>query len=101
MGEATTWPSGTCSCSGDASAAGAAAAEVLAADGVSAAALTGAVPGLAIRAGNAGVAAAAWPRLMRTDSSPSWISISATPDSSSSSMSFLTLRMSICRGDAF
>ena len=34
-------------------------------------------------------------RLMRTDSSPSWISISATSDSSSSSMSFLTLRISI------
>src|SRR6185437_997263 len=32
---------------------------------------------------------------MRTDSSPSVISISAMPDSSSSSMSFLTLRMSM------
>src|SRR5688572_12584854 len=32
---------------------------------------------------------------MRTDSSPSLISISAMPDSSSSSMSFLTLRISI------
>ena len=39
-----------------------------------------------------------WPggmRLMRTDSSPSLISISAMPDSSSSSISFLTLRMSM------
>src|SRR5262245_33252109 len=34
-------------------------------------------------------------RLIRTDSSPSEISSSAIPDSSSSSMSFLTLRMSI------
>src|SRR5262245_19380389 len=34
-------------------------------------------------------------RLMRTDSSPSLISISAMPDSSSSSISFLTLRMSM------
>ena len=34
-------------------------------------------------------------RLMRTDSSPSWISISAISDSSSSSISFFTLRMSI------
>src|ERR1700733_6680441 len=34
-------------------------------------------------------------RLMRTDSSPSEISSSEMPDSSSSSMSFLTLRMSI------
>ena len=36
-------------------------------------------------------------RLMRTDSSPSLISISATPVSSSSSISFLTLRISIDR----
>ena len=34
-------------------------------------------------------------RLMRTDSSPSWISISATSDCSISSMSFLILRMSM------
>src|SRR5687767_9426386 len=34
-------------------------------------------------------------RLMRTASSPSLISISAMPDSSSSSMSFLILRISI------
>src|SRR5688572_24651069 len=35
------------------------------------------------------------PRLMRTASSPSLISISEMPDSSSSSISFFTLRMSI------
>jgi hypothetical protein len=35
------------------------------------------------------------PRLMRTDSSPSLISISPMPDSSSSSISFLTLRISM------
>jgi hypothetical protein len=40
-------------------------------------------------------AAVVGPRLMRTDSSPSLISISAMPDSSSSSISFLTLRISI------
>jgi hypothetical protein len=34
-------------------------------------------------------------RLMRTDSSPSEISSSAIPDSSRSSMSFFTLRISI------
>src|SRR3972149_4784201 len=34
-------------------------------------------------------------RLTRTDSSPSWISISAIPDSSSISISFFTLRISI------
>src|SRR3989338_4040196 len=34
-------------------------------------------------------------RLIRTDSSPSWISSSSLPDSSSSSISFLTLRISI------
>ena len=55
---------------------------------VSGAAATGAGP--AIR-----VCATLLVRLMRTDSSPSWISISATPDSSSNSMSFLTLRISI------
>ena len=40
-------------------------------------------------------AAAAELRLMRTDSSPSFISISSMFDSSSSSISFLTLRISM------
>src|ERR1700734_1263994 len=49
--------------------------------------------GAAIAAG-ACMAIRGW-RLMRTDSSPSEISSSEMPDSSSSSISFFTLRMSI------
>ena len=51
----------------------------------------------AIVGGSAGIAtgAATKARLMRTDSSPSLISISATPEASSNSMSFFTLRISI------
>src|SRR6185503_20446439 len=64
------------------------------------AAATGAA-GAAAMAGAAMIAGCTWVttppvgmRLMRTASSPSLISISAIPDSSSSSISFLTLRMS-------
>lgn len=51
-----------------------------------------------VTAGAAGGATGAVPlaeRVMRTDSSPSWISISWIPLSSSRSISFLTLRMSM------
>src|ERR1700676_2186920 len=51
------------------------------------------IMGLAAAAG-ACMAILGW-RLMRTDSSPSEISSSEIPDSSSSSISFLTLRISI------
>ena len=52
------------------------------------------VRGLRRRLAAGGIAMRGW-RLMRTDSSPSEISSSEMPDSSSSSISFLTLRMSI------
>src|SRR5690625_51657 len=79
MGDVMTWPLGA---GGVASGAGAGAA-------------AGAGAGAA--AGWTGIAAVARARLrlMRTDSSPSLISISSILESSSSSISFLTLRMSI------
>src|SRR5579863_5767928 len=85
MGDFTWWPAGSAFSAG---AAGAAAA------GAGAAAVAGAC---CIICG-AAIIMVVWPgmlRLMRTDSSPSVISISAMPDSSSSSMSFLTLRISM------
>src|SRR5689334_6971938 len=84
MGDFTAWPGGR---AGAAGAAGAAA---------PAAAAAGAA-GICIGAACIIMGWGAGPlwRLMRTDSSPSVISISAMPDSSSSSMSFLTLRMSM------
>ena len=68
--------------------------------------MTGAAVGVATAAGAAGgtmigcgatgaAAATAPPRLIRTDSSPSEISISIMPDSSTNSISFLILRISI------
>src|SRR5579864_3666355 len=67
-----------------------------AAAGAAAAAAAAAVAGLAGRCATCGVAAGpVGMRLMRTASSPSLISISAMPDSSSSSISFLILRMSM------
>src|SRR5579863_1863468 len=59
-------------------------------------AATAAGGGAAGIAGCISWAAAAPMRLMRTASSPSLISISAMPDSSSSSISFLIFRMSMC-----
>src|SRR5262245_54157080 len=88
MGAAT-----TCSLARRAAAAGAPAAVA----GTAAAGAAGAagITGAAIIAGCTWVTTPpVGMRLMRTASSPSLISISAIPDSSSSSISFLTLRMS-------
>ncbi len=52
-----------------------------------------AIMGIAAAIGNC-IAVRGW-RLMRTDSSPSEISSSEMPDSSSNSINFLTLRISI------